>query len=179
MTFRPASAEDQAFINDMNMVATFGVRKPESDYAPTDAFLDSHPEVAAFSHGFGRAGDLGLIALDGEQRCIGAIWGREYDRDGDLVMADHTFEITVGIRDRARRQGIGRRLLDQFAVMARTEGHTELSLGVHVKSPARKLYEAAGYTPIVDSEGNEQILPGNYTAMSLRLDTESAASSEQ
>jgi mannose-6-phosphate isomerase-like protein (cupin superfamily) len=102
---------------------------------------------------------------------IGAIWGREYARSADdLVMADHTFEITMGVRDRARRQGIGRQLLDRFADMARTEGLSELSLGVHVESRARKLYEAAGYMPILDSEGNEQVLPGNFVAMALELD---------
>jgi len=167
--YRLATPDDQAFLDDMNVAATFGARMPDADFPLTDDVFHDHPHIAEYSKDFGRPGDLGLIATD-DRGPIGAVWAREYERTEDDAMLTHPFELTVAVRERARGQGIGRQLLDSFATMAWLQGRNEVNLGVHVKSPARKLYEAAGYSPILDGDGNEALVSGNYVAMTRRLD---------
>jgi GNAT superfamily N-acetyltransferase len=168
--YRLATPGDQAFLNDMNIVATFGYREAEADMPPVEDVFDAHPQIAEFSEGFGREGDLGLIALGKYSQPIGAVWGREYERTArDEALRDHPFEITIAIRETARRQGIGRQLLDRFAVMAWLDGKDELSLGVNSRNSARKLYEAAGYLPILDATGAEAHI-GHDIPMVRQLD---------
>ena len=45
----------------------------------------------------------------------------------------------------ARRQGCGRRLVQQFELDAIGQGFRQLTLGVHENNPARWLYEQCGY----------------------------------
>lgn len=172
MHYRVAKAGDQSFLDDMNVAATFGARMPEENFPKTKSVMRLYPHIAAYSADFGRPGDHGLIASGQDGEPVGAVWGRVYERnDEDGAMQNHPFEITVAVRESMRGHGIGRQLLDSFAVMAWLKGNNELSLGVHVKNPARKLYESAGYTPIFDSDGQEMTVNNEkFTPMLRKLD---------
>lgn len=168
--YRLATPDDQAFLNDMNIAATFGWRKPEDEIPSVEDVFNVYPHVAEFSEGFGHKGDLGLIAMGPYWRPVGAVWGREYERTkSDELLQGHPFEITIAIRQSARRQGIGRQLLDRFAVMAWLDGKDELSLGVNSRNSARELYEVAGYSSILDEAGAEARV-GNDIPMVRPLD---------
>jgi len=164
--YRVVTPDDQAFIDDMNIVATFAGRMHDAELPETDSFLEDVEPVAVYSKNFGQPGDLGLIAQDSEGLDVAAVWAREYARTDDHVMKSHPFELTIAVREAVRGQGIGRQLLDSFATMAWLHGKDEISLGVHKKNQgARHLYESNGYIPLVDDQGAEGVLPGNSTPM--------------
>jgi GNAT superfamily N-acetyltransferase len=171
ITYRLASPSDQALIDDMNVVASLGARMPDADMPGAAEFFEYAPHAAAYSENFGRKGDIGLVVYDavrGED--VGAIWGREYERgEEDGVMRDHPFEITLAVRESLRGQGIGRQLLDNMATIAWHAGRTELSLGVHERSPARRLYEAAGYVALKDSNDVEARVGGKFIPMVKKI----------
>ncbi|MDB5162055.1 MAG: N-acetyltransferase [Candidatus Saccharibacteria bacterium] len=169
--YRIATPEDQALLDDMSITATFGARMPEEDFPETQEFLTEYPHIAEFTKDFGKDSDLGLIAVDPQGEPVGAIWGRDYPRDeNDDAMQTHPFEITLAVREKMRGQGIGRQLLDSFATMAWLNNRSEVGLVVHYKNPARRLYEAAGYVPIVGDDDIEARVDENYIPMVRTLD---------
>jgi GNAT superfamily N-acetyltransferase len=169
--FRVATNEDQSFIDDMNVVAGCGPYMHESELLDTQDYLQVYPEYVGYSQDFGRTGDMGLIADDLDGRPIGAAWARDYRRTKkDAYLEAHPFEIMIAIRESARGRGVGRQLLDSFAVMAWLQGRDELCLSVHKKNPARRLYMAAGYLPILDKNGNEARMEKKYIPMVRELD---------
>jgi GNAT superfamily N-acetyltransferase len=171
ITYRLATASDQALIDDMNVVASLGAFVPDDDMPRTHDFFRDTPIAVPFSENFGREGDMGIVVHDsirGED--VGAIWGRDYKRsEKDGPMKDHPFEITVAVRESLRGHGIGLQLLNSMAAMAWLAGKPELSLGVHERSPARRLYEAAGYVALKDTNGVEARLPGKFIPMVKKL----------
>jgi ribosomal protein S18 acetylase RimI-like enzyme len=54
--------------------------------------------------------------------------------------------VTLHVRPAYRRHGLGRVLLDLLTHDVVRSGHDVLALGVHRDNPARRLYEAAGFT---------------------------------
>ncbi len=175
VTFRTAGPEDQHVLDDMNVVASLGAIKPELEFPDTKEFLAKHPDVAAFSQGFGRAGDIGVIAEDADGKPLGAVWGREYPRtEDDGPLQAHSFEITMAVAEAARNRGVGRQLLNAVAIKAAIEGKEAISLGVHEKSDARRLYEREGFKPLRNEDGTEARINGKYVPMVRKLDTESS-----
>lgn len=68
---------------------------------------------------------------------------------GVMVIADAAEVLTVGVVPSARRQGIGRRLLDALLTEARSRGAREAFLEVRVDNEAaRKLYEREGFAEV-------------------------------
>ena len=77
-----------------------------------------------------------IAAIDGV--VVGyAMWMRE---------ADAATLITIHVVPERRRLGLGAVLLAKFMTEAKSQGCTELRLGVHRDNPARRLYESAGFT---------------------------------
>lgn len=169
---REATSYDQEFLDRMNVVASYGPTRPESKLPSASEFFELHPENAVFSEDFGRgANDIGLIAENADGEPLGAIWGREYERSiEDGPMHDHPFEVVLAVSEKARMRGIGRRLLKSFAVTATAHNVEEIALGVHIKSPIRKLYESAGYAPLIAEDGSEALIgDGHYVPMVRKL----------
>jgi GNAT superfamily N-acetyltransferase len=109
------------------------------------------PTLAPYRDGWGRKGDVGVIAED-EGHAIGAAYCRLTHGYGHLD--DDTPEITVGVESAYRGRGIGGRLLDALAEAAYDHGFNRLSLSVDAGNPARRLYERAGYRQVgVDAGG--------------------------
>lgn len=79
----------------------------------------------------------------------------------------------LGVRDGARRQGLGQRLVDHACRCARAQGHVLLTLEVDADNhPARALYERNGFVRVTPAawRGNPAGLPAAAPAPLRRLD---------
>ncbi len=105
------------------------------------------PSVRKYLDGWGRPGDAGAIAVDGDGRPLGAAWYRLLppDNAGYGFIAADIPELSIGVREDARGRGVGRALLDALLKMARGQGYRALSLSVDRQNPACRLYARAGF----------------------------------
>jgi GNAT superfamily N-acetyltransferase len=106
--------------------------------------------------GWGRPGDVGMIAMDKEGRRLGAAWFRLFstDRPGYGFIEDSIPEISVAVRDDWRGQGIGTALLTSLLREATTAGFQALSLSVSADNPAGRLYKRLGFVEVKLEEGS-------------------------
>jgi GNAT superfamily N-acetyltransferase len=142
-TMRPLTAGDRALRERCMLLAGF----PPDDTPPDDA-LDM-PHVRRFLDGWGRGGDVGVVAEDAEGRPVGAAWARVFDvplvrGDGGAPVA----ELAIAVEPAARGAGVGASLLEALAAAATDAGHRELSLNVSPRNRARRLYERAGFAVV-------------------------------
>lgn len=96
---------------------------------------------------WGRAGDIGVIAIDACGTRLGAAWIRLFPVDDPAYayVAEDNPELAIGVRESARRKGVGSTLIDALLVLARDQGFRAVSLGVDRQNPARRLYERVGF----------------------------------
>lgn len=116
------------------------------------------PRLARYANGWGRQGDLGLIAFDldgprGLQIPVGAAWIRYFpsSEPGYGFVEPGVPELAMAIIPGRRRLGIGRALLGALLVRAREGGAHRLSLSVGRGNPAQHLYEQAGFVALPDA----------------------------
>jgi ribosomal protein S18 acetylase RimI-like enzyme len=144
-----AGAESLTFLERMLFEAFFWAPRAER---PAFAAFRSDPEFVKLLAGWGRRGDLAVLAEDGGTP-IGAAWYRlwtpELHSYGFVDAA--TPELAIGVAPEHRSKRAGRRLLDALIAEARREGHPALSLSVSPENFARRLYESAGFTKVGES----------------------------
>ena len=101
------------------------------------------PDAVKYVEGWGRRGDLGVIA-DGD---TGAAWVRLFTNDehGYGFVAPHVPELTIGVAQNARGRGLGTALLE--GVLTRI-GERPVSLSVETDNPAVRLYERFGFVRV-------------------------------
>jgi len=118
----------------------------------------AHPEVVIYHQGWGRTGDVGVSALVGDE-VVGATFARLFTEEshGHGYVDAATPELGIGVARAHRGQGIGRRLMDCLADLARVEGIRRLSLSVNNPNPAKRLYESLGYK-IVEDDGESSTM---------------------
>jgi ribosomal protein S18 acetylase RimI-like enzyme len=114
--------------------------RPGVSAPPCDDVL-SWPDVAKYVDGWGRAGDIGVVA-DGD---AGAAWVRLFtDEDhGYGFVAAHVPELTIGVAKEARGRGVGTALLERL--LSRIG---PVSLSVETDNPAVRLYERFGFVRV-------------------------------
>lgn len=148
--FRAATAADGAILREFLHLALFvppGEARPPFDLVFT-------PALARYVEGWGRAGDAGLLALDGTGRIVGAAWLRlwtEADRGYGFVDA-FTPELSVAVRRSHRGRGLGTELLARLLAQAE-KSCPAISLSVSPDNPARRLYERLGFRVIASDAG--------------------------
>lgn len=149
---RRADASDADFLADMLVAAAFW-RPDEPSGSVTEVL--SQAQLAHYVVGWPRPGDLGVIALAGQQS-VGAAWVRllpESDPGYGFVDAA-TPEMSMGVVRAWRGRGIGSRLLDALIASAREQGLASLSLSVEPDNHARILYERAGFRQVDEVSGS-------------------------
>ena len=116
------------------------------------------PRLARYATGWGRQGDLGLIAFDldgprGLQIPVGAAWIRYFasTEPGYGFVEAGVPELSMAIIPPRRRLGIGRALLGALLVRAREGGASRLSLSVGRGNPAQHLYGRSGFVVLEDA----------------------------
>ncbi len=120
---------------------------------PRVAVLDD-PRVLRYIAGWIRPGDIGLIAMDGNDAPIGAGWVRIFPPDdpGAGFVGVAVPELTLGVNPQWRAQGVGRALLTGLHERAVQAGHGRVSLSVDRANHARRLYASEGYTVVSSGE---------------------------
>lgn len=156
VTLRRADASDAHFLIEMLVAAAFW--RPDEPAGSVAAVL-STPEFAHYVAGWPLPGDLGIIALDGQQP-VGAAWARllpESDAGYGFVDAA-TPEVSMGVVQAWRGRGVGAQLLDALIAAAREQGLTSMSLSVEADNYARHLYERVGFRQVDAVDGSLTML---------------------
>ncbi len=152
VTFRPANARDLEHVQWALYEALDW--SPDRQLPGPDVIL-AHPQAAIYHHGWGRPGDLGVIAEDGGT-VVGVVFCRLFtdDEHGHGYVDAETPELGIAVHESRRGEGLGAALMTELADLARATGIRRLSLSVETENPARRLYERLGYREVSrDDEG--------------------------
>lgn len=142
-SIRRLTSSDQPFLREMLYQSLF---VPEGGEPFPRAVL-SRPEVSKYVEGWGRAGDLGFVAVDeGSGEPVGAAWLRLLAGavKGYGYLDDETPELGMAVSPGYRGRGIGSALLDRLLEAAGAV-YRKVSLSVSPDNPAVRLYERAGF----------------------------------
>ena len=159
---RDAAAEDAEFLLDMLMAeVNWGVEDPVSRRQLLRNKVLSH-----YVAGWGREGDIGLIAVDtggpnGLQIPVGAAWLRFFaEKTPGHAFIDETVpELTVGVTAPHRDRGIELGLIRALATRAQEAGITRISVIVADGHPSREIYDAVGFEYVrTDEHGHTLVL---------------------
>lgn len=140
---RPTKPEDLPLLQAMLLEAAYwrpGVPRP----AIAEALADS--VLARYVDGWGRTGDLGVVA-EQNSRPIGAAWSRYFTAESPgYGFVDRTVpELSVAVEAACRGQGVGTALLVELMGRARSQGIGSISLSVERDNPSVALYERLGF----------------------------------
>jgi ribosomal protein S18 acetylase RimI-like enzyme len=141
IVLRPLTLSDQPFLWEMLYQALY---VPPGGPPFPRAILDD-PDIACYVQGWGRPGDWGLLACDGEKPA-GAIWLRQWsgEEKGYGYVSPLIPEVSLALLLDYRNRGLGTRMFESIISMAQSD-YPGLSLSVVENSPARRLYERLGF----------------------------------
>lgn len=144
---RPATTDDEPLLWAMLGWAS----QPDGPPRTSDE-LRSTPELARYVAGWGRAGDVGLVAVDeATGDAIGAAWYRTFttDEPGYGFVDDATPEIAIALAETGRGRGLGHQLIDGLLAEAHAAGVAQLCLSVRTTNvPAVRVYEDCGFAAV-------------------------------
>jgi ribosomal protein S18 acetylase RimI-like enzyme len=139
----------QAGQNDLNLLWGFlAIAAYEADVAMAKAV----PFVAAHLAGWQRPEDFGFVA-EHRGKAIGAAWARQFSPEEQpaFYVDRRTPEVTIGVSEGFRGQGVGEGLLRALIAEAEKRGLAALCLNVRHDNPARRLYERVGFRVVPGS----------------------------
>ena len=144
----PAARIRTATQNDLDILWDF---LAIAAYEPNADAAKAVPFAAAHLAGWQRSEDFGFIA-EIDAVAIGAAWARQFSRDEQpaFYVDEHTPEVTIGVAEAARGQGVGGMLLRALIAEAARRG-VGLCLNVRQDNPARRLYERTGFRLVASS----------------------------
>jgi GNAT superfamily N-acetyltransferase len=144
VSFRPIVSSDESFLWEMLYLALY---VPEGE-PPFPREILHEPDIACYVQSWGRPGDWGLLAWDGD-RPVGAIWLRLWsgEEKGYGYVSPVIPELSIALLPEYHNKGLGTRLIKMVISMAQ-ECYTGLSLSVVESSPARLLYERLGFRKV-------------------------------
>jgi ribosomal protein S18 acetylase RimI-like enzyme len=112
----------------------------------TIADIKTDPKLRRYVEGWGRPGDLGLIAVANSEN-VGAAWVRplpaEAQNEPTFIDAE-TPELAIAVLPGRQGQGIGTLLLEELIDLSRPS-YPAIVLSVRSGSEARGLYERMGF----------------------------------
>ncbi len=142
VTTRLVVADDVEFLWEM----VYWAAHVDEDEGVTLAEMRRDPDLIGHVAGWGRAGDLGVVAELGGRR-IGAAWLRRFDpaiSDYSVFVDDDTPELVIAVAPDHVGRGVGTTLLT--ALYERADAVVEATvLSVRADSPAVRLYERIGF----------------------------------
>jgi ribosomal protein S18 acetylase RimI-like enzyme len=150
-TIRRATPADEPILWEM----LYHAANMAEDGATSAEAAKSHPYLAEFVASWGRAGDLGTIAVGAAPgQALGAAWLRQLSgaEKRYAAVAEDTPELAIAVRPDAIGQGVGGALLGALLDLARGQ-YPAVALSVRESNPARRLYERHGFV-IVDTITN-------------------------
>jgi ribosomal protein S18 acetylase RimI-like enzyme len=147
LRFRRLAPEDQDFLWDVLHVALWD--PPPAPLRPRSV-LD-RPDVRIYAERWGRAGDVGVVALVGpDAQPAGAAWVRLLpDGQGLGWVDERTPQLGIALLPPFQHQGRGEPMLRAALDAARAHGYAQVSLTVHPQNPAIALYERCGFRKAV------------------------------
>ena len=151
LRIRNLEAADAGFLGEMLIAAVYW--DPAKERLPAECLL-AHPQLMIFHEGWGRPGDVGLVAeVDGAP--VGVVWYRRFTdaEHGEGFVDEATPELAIAVADGHRGRGIGRALVEAIHEQARAEGLERLSLSVDDDNPAKRLYAGLGYVEYEPGDG--------------------------
>ncbi len=157
LRLRPLTQADAAFQAEMLLAAGFW--RPDREPPPADLVL-TRPEARRYLDGWGRPGDVGVIAeVDGEP--AGAAWCRTFSEDdhGDGYVDQETPELAIAVCAERRGSGIGRALLLALHERARAGGVRRMALSSERDNVvARTLYRSVGYEDLAPDDPKDRMI---------------------
>jgi GNAT superfamily N-acetyltransferase len=143
---RQARSDDRAFIESMAVEA---VNWDPARPALSPQAIAAEPTFGRYFAGWLRPDDLGVVA-EADGVAVGAAWLRffEASEPGYGFIAADIPEISIGVRQGWRDQGIGGRLLERLIDLARARRIGAISLSVEPANSAKRLYERHGFHPV-------------------------------
>lgn len=152
VTVRAAVVGDEPFLWRMLLEAAHAGDEVDGPDA-----LRTMPELARYVEGWGRPGDIGVIATrQGEP--VGAAWLRLLvgDQAAYGYVDDSTPELAIAVDPALTGQGIGGTLLTRLLRDAEPR-FAAISLSVRGDNDARRLYERFGFRPVDGSEVGNRV----------------------
>lgn len=149
MRVRSVASDDLFYLEHMLLEAFFWDQT--APRPPLDEFRNE-PEFRKLLSGWGRHGDLAVIAEDAGVP-VGAAWYRLWTAENHSYgfVDKHTPELGIGVSPSHRSKGVGRLLLRALVDAARRDGFAALSLSVSPENFARQLYESEGFRRVGES----------------------------
>ena len=124
----------------------------ESIYVPENiknkVELLCSPSIKKYYEDWGRKGDTALIAIDKNNRAVGAVWYRLFDEPnkGYGFVDNSTPELGIAVTQEARGLGIGTLLMKRIIQQASEDGYKSLSLSVDPENmSAVHIYRQLGF----------------------------------
>ena len=164
-SIRPIFPSDQRTLWDMLYLSLYV--PPGSAPFPRD--IIKRPEIAKYVASWGRAGDLGFVAIDPDSnQAIGAAWLRllRSEERGYGYVDDETPELAIAVLPEYRGKGIGSELISHLLSAAATV-YKQVSLSVSADNPAVRLYKRLGF--------EEVLVDGSSVTMLKQIDKDGQA----
>ncbi len=159
----PAEAEDEPFLWEMLYEAVHW----ESGLKPPPEKLLAEPGLRRYLEGWGRAGDLAVVARDPEDgHKVGAAWCRIFPavEPGYGFVDAATPDIAIAVVLDRRGTGVGGTLLYALMDAAGSHGFDAVSLSVQKSNhTAVRLYERNGFVRLRD-DGTSWVMKAELTA---------------
>jgi ribosomal protein S18 acetylase RimI-like enzyme len=165
--FRLSSRADPAFLAEMLYEAVHWRDDGAEERPPLEELL-AQPDLRRYVDGWGRKGDVALVALDRLEEPVGAAWYRVFETNepGYGFVASDVPELSIAVYPECRGQHVGGLLLGSIVSRARSDGYRAISLSVADENPARRLYARSGFEVVTSGE---PVKAGDSLTMLLAL----------
>jgi ribosomal-protein-alanine N-acetyltransferase len=144
---RPETKKDMEFLKEMLYQAIY---VQEGEERPPRDIID-RPEISKYLNEWGREGDIAFIAMNANEKPVGAVWTRLFDDSNQTYgyINEQTPVLScMAVFPEYRGQGIGTLLLSKMMSTVREKGFESISLSVDPGNPARRLYERYGFEKV-------------------------------